>query len=68
MVKHNRLPRRPRVVSCDDCGERMHLAECGVDEHRRTRTRREQLEGRCPGRVYVHASHGGIDCWTATTR
>lgn len=58
----NRIPRRPSVAVCPDCGEVTHLSRCGVDEHLRTRTPRERAEGRCPGRVYIHAETGGIEC------
>lgn len=53
--------RRPRAIDCPLCGERMHLIPCGVADHDRTRTRREQIDGRCPGRVYAHDSSGAID-------
>jgi ribosomal protein L34E len=56
------IRRRPRIIICPDCGRRMNLIDCGVEEHRRTRTRREQIDGRCPGRVYAHEGFGGIDC------
>jgi hypothetical protein len=53
---------RPRTAACQCCGQPIHLVRCGVDEHLRTRTRREQIAGRCAGRVYVHAGTGGIEC------
>lgn len=39
----------------------MVLVDCGVTEHRKTRTRREQLDGRCPGRVYAHITIDAMD-------
>lgn len=54
--------RRPSRSTCPNCGEPIWLVDCGVPEHRATRTRREQSEGRCPGRVYVHQATGGIEC------
>lgn len=54
--------RRPRSMDCDECGRRVVLARCGVTEHLRTRTRPERIQGRCPGRVYIHEGFGGIDC------
>jgi len=55
--------RRPRSQTCSDCGEKMVLSHCGVESHLRTRTRREQMEERCTGYVYIHQIHGGMDCW-----
>ena len=46
--------RRPSRAACPACGEPMYLIDCGVREHRRTRTRREQIDGRCTGLVYAH--------------
>lgn len=58
----SRVSRRPSAATCSECGERIHLSRCGVEEHLRTRTPRERAEGRCPGRVYIHESNGGIEC------
>jgi hypothetical protein len=58
------MKRRPRSRACPLCGERTRLILCGVDSHLRTRTRREQIDGRCPGRVYAHVSTGAIDTET----
>lgn len=56
--------RRPSTATCGDCGERTHLSNCGVDDHNRPfRTRREVAETGCNGRVYIHVTSGGIDCW-----
>lgn len=57
-----KITRRPSRAICPECGERVSLVDCGVSEHRLTRTRREQVEGRCPGRVYAHDATGGIEC------
>jgi len=57
-----RPARRPSTATCPRCDEAISLVDCGVREHRRTRTRREQIEGRCPGRVYAHDKTGGIEC------
>jgi len=53
---------RPRSAACVHCGEPISLIPCGVPEHRRTRTRREQIEGRCPGYAYAHDATGGMEC------
>lgn len=58
----SQIIRRPRQTNCPSCGGAMWLVDCGVNEHHKTRTRREQLDGRCPGRVYVHSVTGGIEC------
>lgn len=57
-----KIQRRPSRAVCPNCGEAVSLVDCGVPEHRRTRTRREQMEGRCPGRVYAHDATGGMEC------
>lgn len=54
--------RRPSRSTCPLCGRPLSLVDCGVPAHRRTRTPRERLDGRCPGRVYAHDGYGGIDC------
>jgi hypothetical protein len=54
--------RRPRSTTCPQCGQPVSLSRCGVDEHMRTRTRREIMDGRCTGRVYIHDVTGGIEC------
>jgi hypothetical protein len=54
--------RRPSTSTCPNCGEPVSLVDCGVREHRRTRTARERHEGRCPGRVYAHDATGGMEC------
>jgi len=64
MTNRTGLPRRPRTRACPLCGERTSLIDCGVEAHRKTRTRREQIDGRCPGMVYAHDSSGAIDTGT----
>jgi hypothetical protein len=54
--------RRASTSTCANCGEPVSLVDCGVREHRRTRTARERHEGRCPGRVYAHDATGGMEC------
>jgi hypothetical protein len=56
------ITRRPSRAQCPNCGGAVSLIDCGVPKHRETRTRREQIEGRCPGRVYAHDETGGIEC------
>lgn len=55
---------RPRSKDCPLCGERVSLIRCGVDAHLQTRTRREQIDGRCTGYVYAHDRTGAIDTET----
>ena len=57
-----RQQRRPSRATCPNCRQPVSLVDCGVPEHRRTRTLRERLEGRCPGRVYAHDATGGMEC------
>lgn len=59
-----KAPRRPSFTTCPACGEPVSLIDCGVKDHRRTRTARERIEGRCPGRVYAHDATGGMECET----
>jgi len=60
-MNRSAVARRPSTRACPECGEPTSLIDCGVEAHRRTRTRREQIEGRCPGRVYAHDATGAID-------
>lgn len=62
MTRTTYRQQRPRTMICPQCGQRVGLARCGVDEHLKTRTRREQIEGRCTGYVYIHEVNGGIEC------
>lgn len=54
--------RRPSTARCPDCDQAVSLVDCGVKAHRTTRTTRERIDGRCPGRVYAHDETGGIEC------
>lgn len=59
------IVRRPATTECGECGERMNLSRCGVDDHNRPfMTQREIREQGCNGRVYIHVSNGGMDCPT----
>lgn len=62
MARRNATPRRPSTTACPSCGKPTSLVDCGVQAHHATRTLREQLAGRCPGRVYAHDATGGIEC------
>lgn len=54
-------PRRPKYETCGECGERMHLSRCGVDEHMHLSAQEVRQVG-CNGRVYIHERTGGMDC------
>jgi hypothetical protein len=61
-----RYPRRASRTDCPHCGRPVSLVDCGVKEHHITRTARERVEGRCPGRVYAHDATGGMECEEVT--
>jgi hypothetical protein len=50
--------RRPRRMDCTDCGVRVYLSRCGVDEH----LRQKLSDTVCNGYVYIHENTGGSDC------
>jgi len=60
--EYSKRPRRPSSKSCDYCGKRVSLIDCGVSSHKFAERGTRRRPGQCNGRVYAHDDSGGMEC------